>query len=87
MSPWADWEAGAAAIGQDYIFSAKPNPALLAGDCWGPRPVEAELRRILEATRGLKVEIILKDLHTFRRDPQRLIAWHDVAMKLIREYA
>jgi hypothetical protein len=87
MSPWVDWEAGAAAIGQDYVFSAKPNPAFLAGDKWDPRPVEAELRRILEATRGLRLEIVLKDLHTFRGEPHRIVAWHELATKLIAEYA
>ena len=86
MSPWVNWEEGAAAIGTRYIFSAKPNPAFLAGDKWDPRPAEAELRRILDATRGLLVEIVLKDIHTLRGEPRRLAEWHRMAVAVIDEY-
>jgi hypothetical protein len=87
MSPWVEWEKGAGAIGTRYIFSAKPNPAHLAGDVWDPAPVRRELRRILEATRGLRVELVLKDLHTLRGEPQRLVAWERLAAETIEECA
>lgn len=87
MSPWVDWEEGAAAIRQDFIFSAKPNPALLAGDHWETGPAREQLKQILRATRqhGCRLEIVLKDIHTLRREPKRLAEWERMAMELVNE--
>jgi hypothetical protein len=83
MSPWVNWEEGAAAVGRDFVFSAKPNPAFLAAETWNPAPARDELTRVLAATRGLHVELVLKDIHTLRGDPARLVAWHRMAMELV----
>ena len=40
---------------------------------------------ILDKTRGLHVEIILKDIHTLRGEPYRLWEWAQVAMELAQE--
>jgi len=37
MSPWVNGERGAAAIGSDYVYSRKPNPAFLAWDPFDPK--------------------------------------------------
>ena len=37
MSPWVDVDKGAERIGEDLVFSRKPNPAFLAGPTWDPR--------------------------------------------------
>ena len=86
-SPWVDWEEGAAAVGRDLIFSAKPNPAFLAAQKWDPRPAREQLREILRCTRehGCPVEIVLKDIHTLRREPKRLAAWARMAMETVAE--
>ena len=86
MSPWVDWRRGAQAVGTDFVYSAKPNPAYLAGETWDPRPAETQIRHILDATRGLRVEIVLKDIHTLRGQPERLAAWHRMAVRLIEQY-
>ncbi|HDZ21064.1 hypothetical protein LCGC14_0647480 [marine sediment metagenome] len=79
MSPWVVPERGAAELGRDYVYSHKPNPAILAEDTWRPAQARAELRDVLEKTRGCNVEIILKDISTVRHQPQRLWEWSQIA--------
>jgi hypothetical protein len=87
MSPWANVERGAEAIGQDFVFSRKPNPAFLATDSWEPDAVAKDLEITLEACRrnGTPLEFILKDVSTIRYDPHRLWDWVDTAMRLVRQ--
>ncbi|NNM87590.1 MAG: hypothetical protein HKL95_03625 [Phycisphaerae bacterium] len=73
------------AVGADYVFSYKPNPAPLAEDRWRPDVVRDELRQVLEMTRGMHVEIIMKDISTVRYQPQRLWEWQQIAMDLVRQ--
>ena len=69
MSPWAKLEKGAEAIGPDFVFSRKPNPAMVAMDQWVPAIAEKDFTDVLEATRanGCPVEFTLKDICTCRR--------------------
>jgi hypothetical protein len=85
MSPFADVEAGAEAIGSDYVFSRKPSPALLATESWDPEAVRRDLRETLEACErhGCPVELILKDISTVRYEPQRLWDWWRIAADLV----
>ena len=70
MSPWAKLQKGAEAIGPDFVFSRKPNPAMVAMDQWVPEIAEKDFADVLEATRanGCPVEFTLKDISTCRRD-------------------
>jgi hypothetical protein len=87
MSPWVDEEAGAEGLGQYYVFSRKPSPALLAGDHWNWQAVEDDLRKTIAICRrhGTPLELIIKDISTVRYEPQRLWQWNDIAMRLVRE--
>ncbi len=87
MSPWADVAKGAAAVGKDLIFSYKPNPAIMAGSTWDIETVRADLRRVLELTRGCCVEVLMKDLHTCNRHPERMWQWTQAAMEAAEEIA
>jgi hypothetical protein len=81
MSPWVDEERGAAAIGGDYVYSRKPNPALLATDRFQPDQIRADLmatRRACER-HGCPLEFILKDISTVRYEPERLTEWAKIA--------
>jgi len=86
MSPWVDVEVGAEAIGRDYVFSYKPNPALVARDSWHPEAIERDLRRVVEVCdqSGCPLEITLKDISTVRRRPQRLWEFADIATQVVR---
>ena len=81
VSPWVDTERAVRLIGSDYVFSRKPNPAILARDHWQPALARQELREFLDRARGLSVEIILKDISTVRYDPRRLWEWAQIAME------
>jgi len=87
MSPWVDVAIGAEAIGTDFIFSYKPNPAIIGMEEWDVDLARRQLRHALGKTRGCVVEVIMKDLHTCRNEPPRMWAWVDMAMQLAEEYA
>jgi hypothetical protein len=82
MSPWVDEERGAAEIGSAYVYSRKPNPALLAWDHFDPAAVRQDLQETRHACKrqGCPLEFILKDISTVRYQPQRLFEWGRIAM-------
>jgi len=86
MSPWVDPARGADGLGADYIFSYKPNPAIIGMEAWHEDLARSQLRGALEKTRGCVVEILMKDLHTCRREPWRMWRWVAMAMALAEEY-
>jgi hypothetical protein len=87
ISPWANLEKAAERIGGDYVLSRKPNPAPLAMDSWDVEAALGEVRRSIEVTRssGTPIEVILKDVSTVRREPQRLWDWERRAMQVARD--
>jgi hypothetical protein len=76
-------ERGAAAVGEDYVFSYKPNPACFATDTWDTGAVRRELGHMLECTRGGHVEIVLKDISTVTARPEKLWEWASIVMELV----
>ena len=84
MSPWANPERGAAGIGRDFVYSCKPNPALLAMDEFDGDLARGELMRVKEACErnGCPLEIIMKDISTVRGKPDRLKLWSEIAMSV-----
>jgi len=85
MSPWVDEERGAEEIGRDYVYSRKPNPALLATNTFDPDSVRSHLletRKVCEK-HHCPLEIILKDISTVRYEPQRLSQWAEIAMDVV----
>ena len=85
MSPWVDVEKGAERIGRDFVFTRKPNPALLAGTAWEPDAVERDLKDTMTKCKrhGCVVQFILKDVSTIKYEPQRLREWVDIAMRVV----
>ena len=65
-------DRGAAAVGSDYVFSYKPNPACFATDAWNLGKARDELRHMLDCTKGGHVEIVMKDISTIAGQPQRV---------------
>lgn len=87
MSPWADVDKGVAEIGNDYVFSSKPNPAIVCGHAWHPDLARKRYREVLEKTRGCSVELILKDISTVEYEPQRLWEWTQIGMEEAENFA
>lgn len=85
MSPWVNQERGAAEIGNDYVFSRKPSPAMLAVDRFDPEQVRQDLlaTRLICEKYGCPLEFILKDISTVRYEPERLFEWAKIAMQVV----
>jgi len=79
VSPWSDVAVMAENLQDKYIFSLKPNPTDLAMSSFPEDRIRQQLRRDLEATRGCRVEVIMKDNHTIGHEPQRVIRWTQIA--------
>ena len=86
MSPWIDVEKAVENVGDNYVFSYKSNPAIVATVEWNPELARKNLEEVLEKTKGCHVEVILKDISTVRYEPQRLWEWEKMAMELVEEY-
>jgi hypothetical protein len=84
MSPWADIECGAEAIGRDYVLSCKPTPAHLAGT-WQPEEAKKDVEVILKACQkyNCACEFLLKDISTVKYRPQSLWEWADIVRAAI----
>ena len=84
-SPWNDGRRAVEGIGNDYVISRKPNPAVFAVDSWDPSEARSQIRDFLDLTNGeCHVELIMKDISTVRYKPQRLWEWEDIAMEEVR---
>lgn len=87
ISPWADVAVGAAALKNEVIFSYKPNPAILGRSTFDVDDARRQLRDVFEKTRGCVVEVLMKDLHTVNKEPQRMGRWVKMALELAGEFA
>jgi hypothetical protein len=83
-SAWVNVEKMAEWLGDEYIFSYKPNPAALAV----PRPdwqlLRNGLRDTLEKTRGCVVELIMKDNHSLAHQPENVVRWCSIAREEVQ---
>ncbi|HOS42968.1 MAG TPA: hypothetical protein PK794_04685, partial [Armatimonadota bacterium] len=86
MSPWVDEERGAAEIRGDYVYSRKPNPALLAWPVFSEEAARAHIRDTVDicARYGCPLELIFKDISTVAYEPQRLWRWAEITMEIVQ---
>ena len=87
VSSWADREIAAKKLGDKYIYSWKPNPALICSKGVDYEQIENIIRETIEIARGCCLEIIMKDTHTFCNDPERVSKWTQIANQLAQEAA
>jgi len=87
MSPWADQERGAEEIAGEYVFSRKPNPALLASTRFDADAIRKDLTatRDICAEHGCPLGLIQKDISTVCHEPGRLFEWAKIAMEVVGE--
>lgn len=88
ITPWADVDVAAEAIGSQYVVSAKPNPANVLSRNMDIEVCRAELARIIEACKrnGCACEIVLKDITSVNNRPQNLFEWEKMAMDLVKAF-
>lgn len=87
VSPWADTERSAEAIGRDYVLSRKPNPANVAVTA-DPDKIRKEIEETVRLCLkyGCPCDITLKDISTVSYKPQNLIIWTETASAVLDEY-
>jgi hypothetical protein len=89
VSPWCDSKAVIEAIGDRYVMSRKPNPAIFVPQPFDPEEAERQLREFLEIAKGAggHTEIIMKDISTVAYKPENLWEWEKIAMRVVEDYA
>jgi len=85
ISPWANKQMSAEAMHGDYVFSNKPNPALLAAPTFHEDMIRADLTETVKVCRdnNTNCELILKDVSTVCYKPDRLDRWAKIAMEVV----
>lgn len=84
VSAWADVRRTVSEIGKDYVMSRKPSPAVFAGAVYAEEQARSEILDFQEASEGLNVEYIMKDISTVHYKPERLWQWETMVMKIIK---
>jgi hypothetical protein len=79
VSPWADQRKMAQFLQNQYVYSRKAPPSLLAHPRIDEEAVRKDLRATLEAARGCVLEIVMKDNHTLGGNPDNLARWVRIA--------
>lgn len=87
VSPWNNLKRIFAGLGDRYVASFKPNPAIFLDEEWSPEAARATIVEGLKTARAegcTNVELIMKDISTVHRHPERLWAWADIAMEAVQ---
>lgn len=82
VSAWWDVADAAEKLQDKYIFSWKPNPAMICAPKVDYAAVEKATRETIRIAAGCALEIIMKDTHTFHGDPTRIERWSDIASRV-----
>ena len=84
ISPFTDVPTAAEKLQDRYVFSWKPNPAHLATPVFDEAGVRDYIRDAIDICRGHNcvLEMILKDTHTCRHEPERFERWIAIAQEL-----
>lgn len=85
ISPFADVDKCAEHFRNDLIFSWKAHPSQLVGD-FSEDHIRENISHALDVTRGLIMEIVLKDTHTCENHPERFRRWTEIARELVEQY-
>ncbi|MBP1667229.1 MAG: hypothetical protein H6Q23_2089 [Bacteroidetes bacterium] len=84
VSPWADLDIIVREVGDKYVLSIKPSPAIFASDNWDPQSARSSLENVINKTRGIShVELIMKDISTVGYHPEHLWEWEKIAMDVV----
>ena len=85
VAPVADVGRCAEQIGEDYVFSYRPNPVDMVAYGLDGDHVRSQLRADLTACRHCHVDITLKDVETVEGDPDRVRSWVGLCREVIDE--
>lgn len=86
VAPWTNISTAAEALQDRYVYVWKPNPAVLAMESFDGDLIKKIISHGFELTKECIVEIIMKDTHTLRNEPERLKKWAKIAKQLACQY-
>ncbi len=88
ITPWANPERAAEAMGKDLVMAAKPNPANVSSRTFNPTIVEEEIAGYLDACQGhgTPCEFVLKDISTIANNPDTLTQWAATVKGVVDRY-
>lgn len=88
MTPWADVQVGAEAIGKKYVLSAKANPAAVSVGSLDREALRKEITNILDACakNGCACDLVLKDISSCGHRPENLTEWATLVMDLVQNF-
>lgn len=89
VTPWADVDVAAEAMGERYVYSSKPNPASVAESVLDEDALRKEMTQILDAIHRNRchADIVLKDISSCGHNPQNLIRWEQIVMEMVGDYS
>ncbi|MGI5894500.1 MAG: hypothetical protein ACOX6P_07910 [Candidatus Merdivicinus sp.] len=87
ITPWADVDVAAEAIGPKYVLANKPNPAAVAVSL-EEDALRRDITRTLSACRrnGCSCDIVLKDISSVNYRLDNLVRWERTVMDLVQRY-
>ncbi len=88
ITPWADVNIAAEAIGKKYVLASKPNPSSVAVGMLDKDELKKEITTILDACKrnSCSVDLVLKDISTCGFRPQNIFEWEQTVMDLVKNY-
>ncbi|MFO7635919.1 MAG: hypothetical protein R6W96_01260 [Clostridia bacterium] len=86
VSPWSDQATMAENLGKSYVFSRKPNPAMISTQGWDEELMAKDIQETLFHAKGLHVEFIMKDVHTILHDAGRLRRWVEIVREQVEKF-
>ena len=85
VTPRANVARCAEQIGTDYVFSWRPNPTDMICSDWDEPRIRRVLGDGLNASKGCRVHIHLKDIETVQGDPTRLARWVNIVRDMTEQ--
>ncbi|MCR5264358.1 MAG: hypothetical protein K6D94_10815 [Clostridiales bacterium] len=85
VCPWADIAKFTPVLKKDYIMTWKPMPMPLADDVFDRDIIRRELEEGISKACGGVLELVLRDTHTCRFEPERFTEWVNIARESIEK--
>lgn len=85
-SAWADLTKMAEYLGNNYIASVKPSPAIISSSEIDRDAIRKQIKGILQTMKGCVVEIIMKDNHTIGNRPENVVEWTKIAKEEVTKF-
>ncbi len=75
VSAWADRRIMSEKLKHDYIYSLKPNPAMISSAVIDKDLIRKYIKESLALTKDNCLEVVMKDNHTLGNNPENIITW------------